>query len=522
MQISAPLEVTHAIHIDRHLNWSFDPSVDPRSVFRQVRRIGAGGFGIVWQIMYVPSMKVLAGKLINPSLVNGRTRRELEAEIDLMREVDSPHTVKYYGSVKYNGSLMILMEYCARGSLRDLLDSRERVLSEDQISIVIRDLLKGLQLLQTRHRIVHRDIKAANILITADCSIRIADFGVSRRFSSGNCQTVTIVGTPYWMAPEVISGCSYSFPADLWSVGITAVELAEGAPPYVELAPTKAMIEIAAKGFPGYRYPHLHSSDFCDFVAHCVAYDPNRRWTIAELLEHPFIKRADRLVRADVLTDMVSGRGGGDGPVGEVHGGGRRTSVDLPSGTEMDPGDGSSPISFGSDLQPSSDELIASSSSIRPWDKSSLGTPPGEKEATGSFHSFPGLPRQEGPGGDAKNLNSLMPAHRPKVEVHSLGESADVGRTSGPKAPFARMAVAAAEDGKATVYHRPVGTVQAPVVNRWPTATVRPFVIIIGLLLAFGFFGVGGFVGLGMAVVFAHLMFSHLKTVHDRRRGDDN
>jgi serine/threonine protein kinase len=106
----------------------------------------------------VPSKTVLAGKLINASLVGIKSRKAIEAEIELMRDVDSPYTVKYYGSVKCSGSIMILMEYCHLGSLRDVLDSREQPLSDDQIAIVIHDLLKALQLLQTRHRIIHRDI----------------------------------------------------------------------------------------------------------------------------------------------------------------------------------------------------------------------------------------------------------------------------------------------------------------------------------------------------------------------------
>jgi serine/threonine protein kinase len=237
--------------------------------------------------------------------VDENSREELEAEIRLMREVKCPMTVRYFGSVNFEGSLMILMEFCDRGSLRDILDSREQVLSEDQISIVLLSLLLGLDEIHTKHRIIHRDIKSANILLNSDGGIKIADFGVSRRFDSGQCQTMTIVGTPYWMAPEVISGISYAFPADVWSVGITAVELAEGAPPYVEYPAMKAMVEIATKGFPGYRFPTMHSSEFCDFVANCVNKDPDQRWTVQQLLKHPFIARAERLRREQVLSNLL-------------------------------------------------------------------------------------------------------------------------------------------------------------------------------------------------------------------------
>lgn len=304
--ISKPTDVTQDVRIDKDLNWLFGSNVDPRSIFTKLNVIGRGGFGTVARIVHRPSMRVLAGKLINQNLLNEDTRKDVEHEIKLMKEVDSPYTVHYYGCVPYENTLMILMEYCDGGSLRDLLDKREQVLSEDQISIIMRDLLKGLQLIHTRYRIVHRDIKAANILLTMNGEVRIADFGVSRRFeSSGTCHTKTIVGTPYWMAPEVITGNNYSYSADIWSMGITAIELAEGSPPYVEYSPTKAMVEIAVNGFPGYRFPELHSIEFCDFVSNCLKKNPDDRMSIEKFLEHPFIKRAERLSRDAVLASMI-------------------------------------------------------------------------------------------------------------------------------------------------------------------------------------------------------------------------
>lgn len=304
-EIMQTLQVQHTANSDSKIDWSFDPSVDPKKVFTKLKVLGKGGFGTVLQIVHRPTMKVLAGKLINPNLVDENTKEEIQHEIELMIEVDSDYTVHYYGSVIFEGSLMILMEYCDRGSLRDLLDLREQVLSEDQISIILHDVLKGLGLIHKLHRIVHRDIKAANILITTDAEIKIADFGVSRQFDGDAAQTMTITGTPYWMAPEVINGTSYSFPADIWSLGIMAVELAEGAPPYVEYPPTRAMIQIALHGFPGYRFPQLHSPEFTDFVSKCVIVDQYERWTTDQLLEHPFIKRAERLPRAQVLRALL-------------------------------------------------------------------------------------------------------------------------------------------------------------------------------------------------------------------------
>ncbi|KAH0788585.1 STE family protein kinase [Histomonas meleagridis] len=304
---SESTEIKQHTHTSKELNWSFDETVDPQTIFSKVKLVGKGGFGIVSKIIHTPSGKILAGKLINPALVNEKFKTEIQNIIKLIKKINSPYIMHYYGCVLYEGSLMILMEYCDKGSFRDILDAKKQVLNEDQISIVMHDLLKGLQIIHKKCQIVHRDIKSANLLLASSGKICIADFGLSSRFeTTGACDTKTIVGTPYWLAPEVISDTSYSYSSDIWSVGITAVELAEGSPPYVEFSPEKAMIEITLNGFPGYRFPNLHSPEFCDFVSHCVQSNPNDRWNISALLNHPFIKRAKRLNRINTLSDILS------------------------------------------------------------------------------------------------------------------------------------------------------------------------------------------------------------------------
>ena len=303
--VSAPSNIVCTVFIDKDLNWKFDPSVDPHTAFIKLKVIGKGGFGTVCQIVHVGSNRLLAGKLITKNLIDNTSKLELENEINVLRSIVSDNTVRKYGSVKYEGSMMILMEYCDVGSFRDLLDARQQPLSEDQIAIVMLDLLSALKFIHEKYRIIHRDIKAANILLNKEGKIKIADFGVARRFETATCQTMAIVGTPYWMAPEVISGIGYSFSADIWSVGIVAVELSEGSPPYTELTPARAMVEIATRGFPGFRWPENHSPEFIDFVMRCVEVSPEERWTPDQLLEHPFVAKAKRLNRRLILRDLL-------------------------------------------------------------------------------------------------------------------------------------------------------------------------------------------------------------------------
>lgn len=306
VKISDPIAVTHAVHIDRDLNWSFDPKVDPNTVFKQVKEIGQGGFGKVIELMHVPSSTLLAGKSINPELINSKTMELLRKEIDLMRQIVSDYTIHYYGTIIFQKNLTILMEFCNLGSIRDLIDFRNKVLSEAQISIVMSDLLHALSILHDKYKIVHRDIKAANILLSANGYCRVTDFGVSRQFSAETVSTSTMIGTPYWMAPEVINEEKYSYEADVWSAGATAIECAIGAPPYVELPSTRAMIEIATNGYNDhFPFQERFSKEFVHFVFQCCNINPNDRATVNELLTHPFIKQAEKLDRMQVMAPLL-------------------------------------------------------------------------------------------------------------------------------------------------------------------------------------------------------------------------
>ena len=277
----------------------------PENDFEKVKEVGKGGYGIVVELLHKPSGEHFAGKLIFPEFVQDDTEM-IKSEISVLKETSSDYTVRFYGIIKFEGKYCIIMDFCDRGSLRDIIDYRNEVLNEQQIAFVMHDLLEALVILHKK-QIIHRDIKAANILVTSKGVIKVTDFGVSRQFDVGakTFSTVSIIGTPYWMAPEVIDGKKYSYPADIWSVGTTAVELAEGGPPYCEFPPTRAMVEISTRGFPGFRNGNDLSDTFQDFVSRCMVINPMKRATPEELLQHPFITQINGLNREEVFNYLV-------------------------------------------------------------------------------------------------------------------------------------------------------------------------------------------------------------------------
>lgn len=282
-------------------------SENPETDFAKIKILGQGGLGTVAQVVHTPTKTVFAGKLIDKKILEiSESANNLQAEVDYLKQISHPNLSNYYGSIPLEDSFMLLSDYCHYGSLRQILDIRQQVLSEDQISILIKDVLTSLLFLHNNVQIIHRDIKASNILLTKNGEVKVSDFDIYKLFDSQTSQAMTIVNTPYWIAPEVLSALPYTFSSDIWSVGITTVELCEGAPPYAELSGSKAIIEIAVRGFPGYRFPSMHSPELCNFISHCLESDPKERWTIEQLLEHPFIKRAERLNRQETLNDLIN------------------------------------------------------------------------------------------------------------------------------------------------------------------------------------------------------------------------
>lgn len=262
-------------------------SRDPEKVFKVQEQLGEGASGAVFRAVHRETKKVVAIKRMQVGVNNVTATVK---EIKIMKDLKSPFTLKYYGCYNKDDAIWIIMEYCDGGSLQDIIDARENeeiCLTESQIAQIVAQVLQALEYLHSMKKI-HRDIKAGNILLNSAGMAKLADFGISAQ-QVGDEKRTTTIGSSYWMAPETLMGGGYDSKADIWSLGITIMEMAEGIPPLIEEQPHKAAFRIVNDPPPKLSAPQMWSKNFVDFVSHCLTKNPEHRPTSAELRKHPFI-----------------------------------------------------------------------------------------------------------------------------------------------------------------------------------------------------------------------------------------
>jgi len=263
---------------------------DPEKLYKILQKVGQGNYGSVYKIQDIKTGQILAAKICK---IESNNSESFNREINMLRQCDSPYILKYYGSYIKNNKIWIVLEFCEGGSLLDIMRITNIFYTEKEIASLLKMVLKGLQFLHTQKKI-HRDIKAGNILLTDEGIVKLGDFGVSAQLTNSISKKISKIGTPYWMSPEVISQKSYDSKCDIWSLGITCIELAEGEPPYSEVRTFLVMKKILNNPPKGLSKPELWSKDFNDFVQQCLIVNPEHRPSAAQLLNHNFIKKNDQ------------------------------------------------------------------------------------------------------------------------------------------------------------------------------------------------------------------------------------
>jgi len=262
--------------------------------------LGEGSFGQVFRAVHKATGAIVAVKVV-PNQEGDEEADKIMGEIDILAKCNSPFIVGYFECFTVPpkarneaGEMWIVMEFCDGGSVSDLIEAAggrgSFAMPEEAIRAACAGIVLGLEYLHKKE-ICHRDIKCGNVLLTNDGHVKLADFGVSAELTNTINKRKTVVGSPFWIAPEVIKEAHYDGRADVWSLGITAIEMAEGAPPHSNLNPLRAIFLIPSKPAPTLADPDNWSPEMLDFIRVCCKKDPSERSDSALLTSHPFIRQ---------------------------------------------------------------------------------------------------------------------------------------------------------------------------------------------------------------------------------------
>ncbi|TGZ62788.1 hypothetical protein CRM22_007252 [Opisthorchis felineus] len=288
--------------------------IDPDEVWEVIGELGDGAYGKVYKAKQRKGETLTALKKVE--FDSEVALEDFMVEIDILTEFKHPNIISLLEVYIYDSKLWMFLELCDGGALDSIMTTLEKPLNERQIRFVAREVLAGLKFLH-ENLIIHRDMKAGNILLTSANEVKLADFGVSAFLANEKQKRDTFIGSPYWMAPEVIA-CEalkespYNWKADVWSFGITLIELAQMRPPYNDINPTRVLLKITKSDPPTLAKPRFWSNEFSDLLSRCLQKDPNKRAECSELLSDPFVanlsekdRECIKLLMCELKADVI-------------------------------------------------------------------------------------------------------------------------------------------------------------------------------------------------------------------------
>jgi len=258
---------------------------DPTKLYKRTRKLGEGASGVVFEAINMKTKKRVAVKMTDIQELE-----QVKTEISMQTMSKHPNVVNYMETYQTSEHVWMIMEYIEGGPLTDLVGVGKQW-KEAHIAYVCREMLKALAFVHSQHRL-HRDIKSDNVLVDLDGMIKLADFGFAVGLTTEKKKRQSVVGTPYWMSPELIRGLPYDAKVDIWSLGITLVEMCEGEPPLMDKPPLRALLLITTQGTPKLQNPQRWSTELRHFMKRSMDMNPEKRSSAAMLLMHPFIRKA--------------------------------------------------------------------------------------------------------------------------------------------------------------------------------------------------------------------------------------